>query len=165
MRQLRIAAALLAAVLVSCVAFAHPSRYYVTALPQTYSDSTVDSVFVHIDERVLIESNARLLLGRREHLEQGACLRIARREGRQIWVDSTLSAAVDAGMTTSVQISFTCWDNQIPWHAHVVYERDGWDQCKASDNDRAPALAVFPAELISCGVGIDSIIAYRVRRR
>jgi hypothetical protein len=162
MRKL-VLAALTCGSFVACVAFARPgARYYLTKPAYTFSDSTADSAVVFVDDKVQMWLNGILLLGRKEQLEQAACLRIAKRDGNHFWVDSVLKAYVEPGMTTTWQIYYECGRDHIAWHAHVIHNEY---QCTPSSYDTAPAWSRQPALMLSCGIGIDSVVAWRARKR
>ena len=171
MKQARIGAALLAALSIGCVATVSPqiiqqgvpgSRpYYVTRVAYSFTDSTAEAVRLHLDDRLLVWLGGWLQGARAEGLEPAACLRVASRHGSDIYVDSLLSAD-SVSMRSPMGVAFKCQRDQVPVHGHVV--ENGW-QCIASAKDTGPAWAPYPAEAMICGVGIDSISAWKARRR
>jgi len=161
MKQLRIAAALVVAVLVSCVSLAQPgTRYYVSKPVYSFADSTADRVTVYVDEKTLFQINALLLVGRRQQVEQAACLRVAKHHGSTFWVDSMRAAFVLPNSQRFDQITFGCDHADIPLHYHV--SNDEWE-CEASSADTGPAWSIYPAAMVSCGVGIDSLVAWHAK--
>lgn len=169
MRQARLALALVAGVLISCVSSAQVTQqgepisraYYITKVAYSFSDSTADSVRIHIDDRLMVWLGGWLAGAKREGLEPAACLRIASQHGSDIWVDSLISAD-SVSQRSSMGVAFKCQRDQVPVHGHVV--ENGW-QCVASAKDTGPAWAVYPAEAMVCGSGIDSVVAWKARRR
>jgi hypothetical protein len=154
----------LASGLVACAPF-HPKlgpRFYITKPAATYHDSTVDAAFVFFDEKTLFQVNALLLVGRMERVEQAACLHVAKRRDSSFWVDSMVAAYIVPKSATWEQITFGCDRAQLPIHYHVVTDSDE-DECQPSFADTGPGWSIYPAELVSCGVGIDSVIAWRVK--
>src|SRR3954466_12698024 len=136
----------------ACFATSLGPRFYITQPTRVFADSTSLPVIAHVDEKLLMQLNAILLYGRRVKLEQAACLRIDKRHADSVWVDSLFQPTIDRTATTEIQVVFACDAGTVPIHWHVVYERDGWDQCGPSPYDVAPDFAKYPAEMIQCGI-------------
>lgn len=165
MRSLRIAALLTVGLFVGCVAFAHPDpdpgpRYYLSKPAYSFSDTTAERVTVYVDEKLQIRINSLLLVGRLEQKEQAACLRVAARKGSAYWLDSMLTAYIVPNSATRDQITFGCDRSQVPLHVHVVQDEY---ECAASGFDTGPAWSIYPLEMVTCGIGIDSLIAWKAR--
>lgn len=174
----RFALALLVAAL-ACVPPAASSRaYYVSRPLQSFpSDSTVDRVVAYIDERTLIWSNALLIRGRRELLESGACLHVAERLGPDGFKLDSLFAPDSVRRQSLLEASIWCPAGSVPLHWHIVTEDIGallqargipdalQLRCEVSDQDVAPVWANYPLNVMQCGLGVDSMFAYRVKPR
>jgi len=173
MRQLRWAVALAIVGLVACVSL-RPSRpYYLTQPAQSYdTDSTVERITVRVDERTMIWLGAMLAEDRRNMRESGACLHLAK-DGN---VDSVYAAA-DQSEASWKGVSFHCPRDAAPLHFHVlVKSMEPWLSsqgypgilsllCTLSDADKDPRWSAHPFNAMSCGMGIDSLYVYRVRKR
>lgn len=151
----------LAALASGIVACASAPRYYLSETAPTVLTPKADSVVLHVDERLLVQMNEMLILGRHEQLEQGGCLHVARHEGRHVWVDTLLAGWIDVSRTTNVQIRLGCQADEVPVHWHIIVNMSG--QCEPSDPDFA-ATKVYLAAALQCGIGVDSIIAWRAKR-
>ena len=173
MRQARIVAALVAAFCISCVAFRPSKPYYLTQPARSYdTDSTVERITVHVDERTMIWLGAMLAEDRRNMRESGACLHLAK-DGN---VDSVYAAA-DQSDRSWKGVSFHCPKDAAPLHFHVlVKSMEPWLSsqgypgilsllCTLSDADKDPRWSPHPFNAMACGPGIDSLYVYRVRKR
>lgn len=180
MRSLRIVAAILVAGAVGCVATActlvhvRPSHpYYLTKPAQSYdSDSTIERVTVHVDERTMIWLGAMLAEDRREMRESGACLHLA----APGYIDSVY-AARDQSDASWKAVSFHCPKDAAPLHFHIITKAlEPWLDsqgyagilsllCTISDADKDPRWSDHPFNAMACGPGIDSLFVYRVRKR
>lgn len=155
---------LLLALCAGCFATSLGPRFYLTATPRTLHAPTADSVIVHFDEKMMMQLNTLVVLGRKEQLEQAACLRVEKVVRGEVYVDSVLSAAIVPGATTMVQVVYSCPVDAVPWHAHIVFARDGWDQCIPSPIDLSSAWSRYPAEVMQCGIGVDSVVTWKAKR-
>ena len=145
-------------------------------------DTTADEAVAYFDVRVLASLNSALIRQREDFVEAGACLRIAQRFGRDAFaVDSVIEPTLDASdpPPTWRSARFTCPDNFAPIHWHVITPSDAaWlyvngdttgdvmrGRCRVSDPDRGVFWSRFPFAAMQCGLGIDSIMVYRVKAR
>jgi hypothetical protein len=163
------------------VSAAAQQPYYVTRAVLTQSDSAVSSVIVYIDIRTLAWLNATLLVDRRDLQESAACLHIAQRmppDGFK--VDSIARGTRSPGDTVSTTWRATnvvCDSTWAPIHFHVITPQlnswlrsQGLDdyigmQCVVTGADVASGWSKYPFNAMQCGLGVDSIIAYRVKKR
>lgn len=156
--------------LVACVPARTASHaYYVSHPAHTQQTARTAPVMVFIDERTLLWMNAVMLNTRHLDVEYGGCAHIAKRVGDGFYVDSILPPRPNP---LDGVVSFSPWEGHfscnrdeapIHWHPNIVS-----DMCELSvPNDRGgdthPAFSVFPFNLMQCGIGIDSVLAYRVR--
>jgi hypothetical protein len=145
-------------------------------------DSTTVEVRAYFDERVIASLNLSLMRLREEFVEAGACLRIAQRIGIDAFtVDSVIEPTLDDNdpPPTWRSVRFTCPDGFAPIHWHVITPADAaWlsangdttgdvmrGRCRVSVPDRSTFWSRFPFAAMQCGLGIDSITAYRVMAR
>lgn len=145
-------------------------------------DSTADEVVTYFDERVLASLNSSLVRLREAFVEAGACLRIGERIGVVgFTVDSVVEPILDENdpPPTWRSARFTCPENFAPIHWHVITPSDAaWlyangdttgdvlrGRCRVSDPDRGTFWSRFPFAAMQCGLGIDSILVYRVKAR
>jgi len=173
MRSLRIATALAVVFVVGCVALRPSHPYYLTQPARSYdTDSTVERITVHVDERTMIWLGAMLAEDRREMRESAACLHVAP-DGN---VDSVY-AAQDQIDRSWKGVTFHCPHDAAPLHFHVVtkalepwLDSQGYPGilsllCTLSDLDKDPRWWPHPFNAMMCGPGIDSLYVYRVKRR
>lgn len=90
-------------------------------------------------------------------LEAGACGHVAKMVGDGVYIDSLIPAR-GLQFYTPTRAHFSCYTNEVPIHWHPRHV------CRFSDgNDLNPAYSVFPAIVMQCGTGIDSVYAVKVR--
>jgi len=162
MRSLRIVAALVCGGLVACIATAHPPHtYYLSRPTATYLDSTTEPIVAILEDRTLQWSNGMMDYARQQDWEQGVCLHVARESGDTVWLDSMAYHPAKENHPDKYHIYFECARGWVRLHYHVPYY--GLMVCYPSVPDRNPYFAGI--NLVACGQGLDSLIAYRVKRR
>lgn len=164
MRKFVMGALMSAFLLSACASVPYqPPHYYLTQTARSLYDSTgrADSVTVHLEERLDEQLNATLVMGRRDTLEQAACGHVERHDAAGLWIDSLLQAWITGQKATTVV--FSCPAGSVPIHWHVLYQWQGWEQCEPSPLDRSKAWAKYPAEMLVCGMGPDSVVAWRAK--
>lgn len=162
--MLKVCLGALAGALFACASVPYqPPHYYLTETALTIHTPRADSVRVHIEERLELQLNETLHLGRRDVMEQAACGHIERTSSdhREFWMDSLSRAWVVGASAT--QVVFTCPANTVPMHWHVVFQWQGYDQCVPSPLDTSPGWSKYPFEVLICGVGPDSVVAWKAR--
>lgn len=159
--------ALPALMLAACVATAHPARYYVSQPAHTIQSRYTTPVTVFIEDRTLMWMSGAMIRARRNDLEGGACGHVAKMVGDGYFVDSLIPGRGATQYYTPTHARFSCYTSEIPihWHLGGVCELSTPETNGLGSDDVDTAYAVFPANLVMCGVGIDSVVAYRVRRR
>ena len=161
MRSLRIATALAVVLVVGCVASLPTHRtYYLSRPTATYLDSTTEPIVAFIEDRTLQWSNGMMAYARQQDWEQGVCLHVAQTHGDTVWLDSMAFHPAKENHPDKYHIYFECQRGWVRLHYHVPYY--GLLVCYPSVPDRNPYFA--GVNLVACGQGLDSLIAYRVRR-
>ena len=148
--------------LVGCVqVFGQRQReYYMTRQPWTYADSTTDSARVNIVDRQLGEIGTLVVLSRRRHYEEVGCFEV-RSDSSEFWMIGDIQAPTYASRVLPDQVDYSCPKGWGSVHIHWM----SGEQCAAGRGDTSPVNAKIPVQLVACGIGIDSLIAYRAKPR
>lgn len=136
-----------------------------TQQPRTFSSATVDSAAVSLLERTLFQIDDVMEVARLDGHEEVACFPV-RSDHVEFWVTDFLAPA-KAYIRERLSITGAeCPDGygMIHWHPFPEDAAPG-KLCEPSPDDLNPKAANVPVFLLACGKGMDSLVAYRVRKR
>lgn len=137
-----------------------PRTYYITQPAHTRQDSLVSPVVVFIEDRTLMWMNGVTLRSRLVRHEEGGCAHLAKKVGDSaFFVDSIMPPRGNVILTTN-SATFECHPDEAPVHWHPTIADN---MCELSGTDRSQDNALFPFNMMMCGLGIDSVIAYTVK--
>lgn len=137
-----------------------PHPVYLTQPAHTLQTALLEPVVVFLDERTMIWINAVTIQQRALDYETGGCGHVAEQRGDAFYVDSIMPPMGNV-VYTPWDAKFTCQTSEIPIHWHPNIRED---MCEPSSGDAGKWNQPFVANLMVCGLGVDSVIAYRVRR-
>jgi len=158
-------ALLLLALTMACASLAQgPREFYLTQQPYTFADSTADSARVNVPERLQFQINAFVLRSRANEYEEAGCI-AARTDGHEWWLVGDLAQATHIERIFNDRLeSYHCPRGTVALHVHWIARAN---RCAVSGMDTDPINATvgIPVYLVACGLGVDSLVAYRVKPR